>query len=104
MSQKIAIITDSNSGITQMEAKELGIKVLPMPFMIGEETFFEDITLTQNEFYEKLERGADVVTSQPSPESVMNLWKEVLEEYDEIVYIPMKALSCFRRTFMEKYM
>ena len=91
MSQKIAIITDSNSGITQMEAKELGIKVLPMPFMIGEETFFEDITLTQNEFYEKLERGADVVTSQPSPESVMNLWKEVLEEYDEIVYIPMSS-------------
>lgn len=91
MRQKIAIITDSNSGITQMEAKELGIKVLPMPFMIGEETFFEDITLTQNEFYEKLERGADVVTSQPSPESVMNLWKEVLEEYDEIVYIPMSS-------------
>lgn len=91
LSQKIAIITDSNSGITQMEAKELGIKVLPMPFMIGEETFFEDITLTQNEFYEKLERGADVVTSQPSPESVMNLWKEVLEEYDEIVYIPMSS-------------
>ncbi|MDE7404641.1 MAG: DegV family protein, partial [Lachnospiraceae bacterium] len=91
MSQKIAIITDSNSGITQAEAKDLGIIVLPMPFMIGEETFFEDITLTQEEFYEKLEGGADVVTSQPSPESVMNLWKETLKEYDEIVYIPMSS-------------
>lgn len=91
MSQKIAIVTDSNSGITQAEAKELGIIVLPMPFMIGEETFFEDITLTQEEFYEKLEGGADVVTSQPSPESVMNLWKETLKEYDEIVYIPMSS-------------
>lgn len=91
MSQKIAIVTDSNSGITQAEAKELGIIVLPMPFMIGEETFFEDITLTQEEFYEKLEGGADVVTSQPSPEAVMNLWKETLKEYDEIVYIPMSS-------------
>lgn len=91
MNKKIAVITDSNSGITQAEAKELGIKVLPMPFMIGEETYFEDITLTQDEFYKKLESGADVVTSQPSPESVMNLWKETLEEYDEIVYIPMSS-------------
>lgn len=91
MNRKIAIVTDSNSGITQAEAKELGIIVLPMPFMIGEETFFEDITLTQEEFYEKLESGADVVTSQPSPESVMNLWDETLKEYDEIVYIPMSS-------------
>lgn len=91
MSQKIAIVTDSNSGITQAEAKDLGIIVLPMPFMIGEETFFEDITLSQEEFYEKLEGGAEVVTSQPSPESVMNLWKETLKEYDEIVYIPMSS-------------
>lgn len=91
MSQKIAIITDSNSGITQAEAKDLGIIVLPMPFMIGEETFFEDITLTQEEFYEKLEGGTDVVTSQPSPESVMDLWKETLKEYDEIVHIPMSS-------------
>ena len=91
MSKKIAVVTDSNSGITQMEAKECGIFVLPMPFMINEKTFFEDITLTQNEFYEKLESGADVVTSQPSPESVMKLWDQVLEDYDEIVYIPMSS-------------
>lgn len=91
MSRKVAVVTDSNSGITQSEAKELGISVLPMPFMINEETFFEDITLTQDEFYQKLEGGADVVTSQPSPEAVMDLWKEVLKENDEIVYIPMSS-------------
>ena len=66
MSKKIAVVTDSNSGITQTEALERGIRVLPMPFMINEETFYEDITLTQTEFYEKLESGANVVTSQPS--------------------------------------
>lgn len=91
MSKKIAVVTDSNSGITQTEAKERGIFVLPMPFMINEETFFEDITLTQDEFYEKLEGGADVVTSQPSPESVMKLWDQILEDNDEIVYIPMSS-------------
>ncbi|MCX4350832.1 MAG: DegV family protein [Lachnospiraceae bacterium] len=91
MSKKIAVVTDSNSGITQTEALEYGIRVLPMPFMINEETFYEDITLTQNEFYEKLESGADVVTSQPSPESVMKLWDEILKEHDEIVYIPMSS-------------
>ncbi len=91
MSRRIAVATDSNSGITQKEAKELGIAVLPMPFMINEETFFEDITLNQEEFYERLEGGANVITSQPSPESVMNFWKELLQEYDEIVYIPMSS-------------
>ncbi len=91
MSKKIAVVTDSNSGITQTEALERGIRVLPMPFMINEETFYEDITLTQAEFYEKLECGANVVTSQPSPESVMKLWDEILKEHDEIVYIPMSS-------------
>lgn len=91
MDKKVAVITDSNSGITQAQAKDLGIRVLPMPFMINEETFFEDITLSQEEFYEKLEGGADVVTSQPSPEAVMELWREVLKEYDEIVHIPMSS-------------
>lgn len=88
---KIAIVTDSNSGITQSQAKEMGISVLPMPFMIDEETFYEDITLSQPEFYEKLMAGAAVVTSQPTPESVMNLWDELLKEYDEIVHIPMSS-------------
>lgn len=88
---KTAIVTDSNSGITQAEGRKLGIHVLPMPFMIQEETFFEDINLTQELFYKKLEAGADVVTSQPSPDSVLSLWKKLLEEYDEVVHIPMSS-------------
>ena len=91
MSNRIAIVTDSNSGITQAKGKEYGIYVLPMPFMIDEQTYFEDITLTQEEFYLKLEGGADVVTSQPSPEAVIELWQELLKEYDEIVHIPMSS-------------
>ncbi|MFG6356932.1 MAG: DegV family protein [Acetatifactor sp.] len=88
---KVAVITDSNSGITQSQAKDLGIYVLPMPFFINEETYFEDISLTQEQFYEMLRGGADIHTSQPSPESVMQLWDEVLREYDEIVHIPMSS-------------
>lgn len=88
---KIAIVTDSNSGITQSQAKEMGISVLPMPFMINESTYFEDITLGQPEFYEKLAQEADVITSQPTPESVLDLWDELLKEFDEIVHIPMSS-------------
>ena len=91
MAQKIAIVTDSNSGITQAQAKELGIYVLPMPFMINNETYYEDITLTQDEFYRRLAEGADVITSQPTPESVMNLWDELLLNHDAIVHIPMSS-------------
>lgn len=88
---KVAIITDSNSGITQSQGKEMGIFVLPMPFFINEETYYEDISLTQEQFYEKLQGGDDIHTSQPSPESVMQLWNEVLKDYDEIVHIPMSS-------------
>lgn len=88
---KVAIITDSNSGITQEEGKKLGIRVLPMPFMIDGKEYFEDITLTQQEFYKKLNDGSDISTSQPSPEAIMGLWDEVLKEYDQIVHIPMSS-------------
>ena len=91
MNNKVAIVTDSNSGITQEQAKELGVFVLPMPFMIDEVSYFEDIDLDQKGFYEKLEGGADVITSQPSPDSVLTLWKEILENYEEIVHIPMSS-------------
>lgn len=91
MSKKIAIITDSNSGITQAQGKELGIYVLPMPFMIGEETYFEDITLTQEEFYRRLSEDQQMVTSQPSPEAVMEIWDEALKNHDEVVHIPMSS-------------
>lgn len=88
---KIAIVTDSNSGITQSKALELGIHVLPMPFMMGGKTYFEDIDLSQEQFYEMLKNGDDISTSQPSPEAVMDLWNKLLKEYDEIVHIPMSS-------------
>lgn len=88
---KVAIITDSNSGITQARGKELGIYVLPMPFFIDEKLYYEDITLTQEEFYACLGADSDISTSQPSPASVMELWESVLKEYDEIVCIPMSS-------------
>lgn len=88
---KVAVVTDSNSGITQASAKELGIRVLPMPFYINEELYYEDITLTQEEFYKRLDEDADISTSQPSPGDVMDLWEELLKEYDEIIYIPMSS-------------
>lgn len=88
---KIAIVTDSNSGITQEEAKSLGIFVVPMPFYIDGELYYEDITLTQAEFYEKLEADADISTSQPSPGDVMEIWEELLESYDEVIHIPMSS-------------
>ncbi len=88
---KIAIVTDSNSGITQAEAKEYGVNVLPMPFFINGETYFEDIDLTQEEFYEKLEGNADISTSMPAIGSVTDLWEQLLEEYEGIVHIPMSS-------------
>lgn len=88
---KIAVVTDSNSGITQAQAKEMGITVLPMPFMIDGETYYEDITLTQEQFYERLKDNSDISTSQPTPDSIMKLWDELLKEYDQIVHIPMSA-------------
>lgn len=88
---KIAIMTDSNSGITQHQAKMMGIYVLPMPFFINGDMYFEDITLTQEEFYQKLLEDADISTSQPSPADVMELWDDVLKEYEEIIHIPMSS-------------
>lgn len=88
---KIAVVTDSNSGITQKQAKEMGITVLPMPFMIDGETYFEDITLTQEEFFERLKGNAEISTSQPAPGDVMKLWDTLLTEYDQVVHIPMSS-------------
>ena len=88
---KIAIITDSNAGITQEEAAQLGIYVVPMPFTIDNIDYYEGINLTQEEFYEKLEEDVEIMTSQPSPDSVMNIWDKALETHDEIVYIPMSS-------------
>ena len=88
---KVAIVSDSNSGITQAQAKELGISVVPMPFMIEGETYYEEITLSREEFYKRLEENADISTSQPSPDSIIQLWDNLLNTYDEIVHIPMSS-------------
>ncbi len=88
---KVAIVTDSNSGITQAEAKQLGVFAIPMPFLIDGEEYYEDINLTQEQFYEKLTSGSEVSTSQPSLYEVVELWKEILKTYDQIVHIPMSS-------------
>lgn len=89
---KTVIVTDSNSGITQAEAEKLGISVLPMPFLINGEEFFEDVNLTQEAFYEKLrDDNAQISTSQPSIASVTDLWDKLLKTYDEVVHIPMSS-------------
>ena len=87
----IKIVTDSNSGITQAEAKELGIFVVPMPFLIDGKEYFEDINLTQEAFYEHLQGNASVSTSQPSTLSVTELWDELLKDGSDIVHIPMSS-------------
>ncbi len=100
---KIAVATDSNSGITQAQAKEMGIRVLPMPFYINGELYFEDITLTQEAFYEKLDADADISTSQPAPGDVTDFWDGILKDYDQLIYIPMSSglsASCQTAAFL----
>lgn len=89
--RKIAIVTDSNSGITQDEGRKLGISVLPMPFYINEVMYLEGVTLSQEEFYERLKKDESISTSQPNPGEVCGLWDTLLKEYDEIVHIPMSS-------------
>ena len=88
---KIAVVTDSNSGISQAQAKEMGVAVLPMPFMIDGETYYEDITLTREQFYQRLKDNADIATSQPTPDSILKMWDKLLKEYDQIIHIPMSS-------------
>ena len=88
---KIAVITDTNSGISNEEAAKLGVIIVPMPFNISGTEYFEGISLTQDQFYEKLVGGDDISTSQPTPGSVMEIWDKALEDHDEVVYIPMSS-------------
>ena len=88
---KIAVVTDSNSGITQAQAKDMGVAVLPMPCMIDGETYYEDITLTREQFYQRLKDNADIATSQPTPDSILKMWDKLLKEYDQIIHIPMSS-------------
>ena len=90
--KRVLIITDSNAGILQSEAKELGIKIVPMPFIINGEEYYEDINLSQEEFYGKLQNeNASISTSQPSTYYLREFWDECLKDYEEIVYIPMSS-------------
>lgn len=91
MKNKIAIVTDTNSGITQEEAKELGIYLIAMPFFINDNTYYEGITLSQEEFFKKLEADENISTSQPSPGKVIELWDNLLKDYDYILHIPMSS-------------
>lgn len=88
---KVAITTDSNSGITQKQGEEYGVYVLPMPFVIEGDTYYEDINLSQADFYERLKSDVEISTTQPSPDEVMKLWSRLLEEYDSIIHIPMSS-------------
>lgn len=88
---KVAVVTDSNSGITLGEAKKLGIKIVPMPFLIDGKTYYEEISLSQEEFYKRLEENVEISTSQPEPGLVTDIWNEVLKNAEEIVYIPMSS-------------
>ena len=88
---RIAIVTDSNSGITREEAAALGTYVVPMPFFIDGELYYEGITLTTQEFYKRMAAGSEISTSQPTPGAVLELWDELLETNDEVVYIPMSS-------------
>ena len=88
---KVAIVSDSNSGITQSMAKELGVTVMPMPFFVGDKTLYEDIDLSQEEFYQMLSEKTDIQTSMPLVGNVTDIWDELLKEYDEIVHIPMSS-------------
>lgn len=88
---KTAIVTDSNSGITQEMGRKMGVTVVPMPFAIGETTYYEDVNLTRDAFFSRMEKGEQIATSQPSPGDVMKVWDRLLESYDEIVHIPMSS-------------
>lgn len=89
--QQIGVVTDSHGGLSQEEAKKLGVKVLPMPFYFGDNCYYEDVSITREAFFERLRKGENVTTSQPSPESVMKIWRESLKEYEQIIYIPISS-------------
>lgn len=89
--RKVGIVTDSHSSISQDEAKKLGIWVLPMPFYIDEECYYEGTTLSREEFFDKLKSKQKLTTSQPSPAEVMGIWDEALKECETIVYIPISS-------------
>ncbi|MGI6094653.1 MAG: DegV family protein [Lachnospiraceae bacterium] len=87
----VGVVTDSHGGITLEEAERLGVKVLPMPFYFGEDCYYENVSITREEFFKKLNAGENVSTSQPSPEMVVQIWQEALQEYEQILYMPLSS-------------
>lgn len=87
----IGIMTDSHSGISQKEAEQLGIKILPMPFYLNDVCYYEDKTITREEFFRRMAEDENVGTSQPAPGDVMDMWKEMLNTYESVVYIPISS-------------
>ena len=104
---KIGIITDTNSGMTTQEARALGVTLMPMPFTVNGRNYVENVNMTYDEFFECLDGGAAVATSQPSPEDVTGCWDEALKDCDQLIYIPMSSAlssSCqSARLFAEDY-
>lgn len=89
--KKTGVITDSYGGISLEEAKAAGVGILPMPFYFGDESYYEGVTITREDFFARLAEGENVSTTQPSPEAVMNIWRDGLKEYEEIVYLPLSS-------------
>ena len=89
--ERVAILTDSNSGISQAQAEELGVHIIPMPFTMGDASYIENENITREEFYNKLTSETVVSTSPPSLEDIMDFWEELLEKYEELVVIPMSS-------------
>ena len=92
---KTAIVTDTNSNLSIQEAKDLGGLPDPNAFFIDGATYLEGKDCTPEMFFSKRGRkrkgGAEVSTSQPSPEEITSLWERLLETYDAVLHFPMSS-------------
>ena len=89
--KRVGIVTDSHGGISLLQAGKLGVKVVPMPFYFGDDCYYEGVSISRGEFFERLNNGESVSTSQPSPEAVMEAWREALTEYEKVLYMPISS-------------
>ena len=89
--KRVGIVTDSHGGISMAEAQQLGVKVVPMPFYFVDDCYYEGVSISREEFFERLNNGESVSTSQPSPEAVMEAWREALTEYEKVLYMPISS-------------
>ena len=89
--KKIAVVVDTNSGITKEEADKLGIYLIPMPFIIGDDVLYEGVDLSQEEFYRLQSEDVKITTSQPNINSIVELWEDLLKKYDQVIHVPMSS-------------